>query len=73
MSTCKECGTELVWGRTESGLKVALDANAPVYDLAVFDVSKGDYRITRSLTCRVAHRSLCPGKPARAAGGKAGA
>lgn len=35
MSTCKGCGAKIVWGRTEDGKNIPLDAKAPVYELLV--------------------------------------
>lgn len=64
MTTCSGCGKRVVHGRLESGQRIALDADAPTYDLVIFDSSRGDYMVTRALTVRVAHRSVCTAPPA---------
>jgi hypothetical protein len=60
MTTCKECGRQVVFGRTETGTKVMLDVGEPIYDLVIFDSAKGDYVVRRRLEARAAHRWVCP-------------
>jgi hypothetical protein len=64
MTTCPGCGKAVDPGRTETGQRILLDPEAPTYDMVIFEASRGDYRITRSLTVRVAHRSVCKSPPA---------
>jgi len=63
MDTCPGCKQPVVRGRLETGQRITLDPEAPTYDLVIFDNSRGDYLVTRSLTVRVAHRSICKSPP----------
>jgi hypothetical protein len=63
MTTCPGCSRPVDVGRTETGQRILLDPDSPTYDLVIFEASRGDYRITRSLTVRVAHRSVCKSPP----------
>jgi len=63
MDTCPGCQQPVVRGRLETGQRITLDPEAPTYDLVIFDNTRGDYLVTRSLTVRVAHRSTCKSPP----------
>jgi len=60
VTSCKDCGAVVLVGIRENGLKVQLDARAPVYRLAVYDASTGGYDVARVIDARVPHRLVCP-------------
>ena len=51
---CRGCDRKVIWGKTEAGKTIPLDAVAPVY------VKMGDGTYMRHLEAYVLHFSTCP-------------
>ena len=60
MSVCKGCGKEMKWGLTSGGVRVPLDARAPVYSIGDYDEATNTYPIARLENAHVTHFSTCP-------------